>query len=377
MLKDENGGGAIRAQQGSSTLPAGNTFDASGYHFYNDGDDTVDYYYNGTATGQTPNISKIYRVNRISTNSTNPCLSHYGGGTVVKSPEEKAQLEDDFHSAQEDIDLLVSLYKRRLAGGGTADELADLRAQIAQRVHDRSLAVDDIARSILNDIVTDHRELRTWLRNMGDLASDRLAIASYVQEGDFDGAFSLAQTLPSLYGLEGDELSDHANHLRLLGLHRALRQSGRTTTQLTDDERLMVEDIARAGYPYSGSLAAALLETGGLRGDDRSFCPELPRIADRGRGETGTEEREASDLKVTVTPNPASSQVTVEYALPEGSSHATLSVVNTLGEKLLELGLEGNRGSMVVDLRELPAGVYFFVVTDLNGRTSSGKVVKQ
>ena len=377
VLKDENGGGAIRAQQGSSTLPAGNTFDASGYHFYNDGDDTVDYYYNGTATGQTPNISKIYRVNRISTNSTNPCLSHYGGGTVVKSPEEKAQLEDDFHSAQEDIDLLVSLYKRRLAGGGTADELADLRAQIAQRVHDRSLAVDDIARSILNDIVTDHRELRTWLRNMGDLASDRLAIASYVQEGDFDGAFSLAQTLPSLYGLEGDELSDHANHLRLLGLHRALRQSGRTTTQLTDDERLMVEDIARAGYPYSGSLAAALLETGGLRGDDRSFCPELPRIADRGRGETGTEEREASDLKVTVPPNPASSQVTVEYALPEGSSHATLSVVNTLGEKLLELGLEGNRGSMVVDLRELPAGVYFFVVTDLNGRTSSGKVVKQ
>ena len=377
VLKDENGGGSIRAQQGSSTLPAGNTFDASGYHFYNDGDDTVDYYYNGIATGQTPNISKIYRVNRISTNSTNPCLSHYGGGTVVKSPEEKAQLEDDFHSAQEDIDLLVSLYKRRLAGGGTADELADLRAQIAQRVHDRSLAVGDIARSILNDIVTDHRELRTWLRNMGDLASDRLAIASYVQEGDFDGAFSLAQTLPSLYGLEGDELSDHANHLRLLGLHRALRQSGRTTTQLTDDERLMVEDIARAGYPYSGSLAAALLETGGLRGDDRSFCPELPRIADRGRGETGTEEREASDLKVTVTPNPATTQVTVEYILSEGSSRAMLSILNTLGEKMTELGLEGNRGSTVVDLRELPAGVYFFVVTDLNGRTSSGKVVKQ
>jgi hypothetical protein len=54
-----------------------------------------------------------------------------------------------------------------------------------------------------------------------------------------------------------------------------------------------------------------------------------------------------------------------------------LSILNTLGEKLLELGLEGNRGSTVVDLHELPAGVYFFVVTDLNGRTSSGKVVKQ
>jgi hypothetical protein len=212
---------------------------------------------------------------------------------------------------------------------------------------------------------------------MGDLASDRLAIASYVQEGDFDGAFSLAQTLPSLYGLEGDELSDHANHLRLLGLHRALRQSGRTTTQLTDDERLMVEDIARAGYPYSGSLAAALLETGGLRGDDRSFCPELPRIADRGRGETGTEEREASDLKVTVTPNPASSQVTVEYILSEGSSRAMLSILNTLGEKMMELGLEGNRGSRAIGLQKLPAGVYSIVVKEPNGRRCASKLVIQ
>ena len=49
--------------------------------------------------------------------------------------------------------------------------------------------------------------------------------------------------------------------------------------------------------------------------------------------------------------------------------------LNTLGEKMMELGLEGNRGSTVVDLRELPAGVYFFVVTDLNGRTSSSKLM--
>ena len=78
-----------------------------------------------------------------------------------------------------------------------------------------------------------------------------------------------------------------------------------------------------------------------------------------------------------MTPNPASSQVTVEYILPEGSSRAMLSILNTLGEKLLELGLEGNRGSKIVDLHELPASVYFFVITDQSGKTSSGKVVKQ
>ena len=101
----------------------------------------------------------------------------------------------------------------------------------------------------------------------------------------------------------------------------------------------------------------------------------LPKITERGNGSANTEEREARDFKVTVMPNPASSQVTVEYTLPEGSTRATLSVVNTLGEKMTELGLEGSRGSRVVDLHELPASVYFFVVTDQSGRTSSSKLM--
>jgi hypothetical protein len=52
-----------------------------------------------------------------------------------------------------------------------------------------------------------------------------------------------------------------------------------------------------------------------------------------------------------------------------------LSILNTLGEKMMGLGLEGNCDSRVVDLHELPAGVYFFVVTDQSGRISSRKVI--
>ncbi|MBR3709406.1 MAG: T9SS type A sorting domain-containing protein, partial [Bacteroidales bacterium] len=320
VLGNDGGGGGIRPQQGSLALPAGNTFGASGYHFYNDGDNTVDYCYYSGDTDQVPDNAKLYRVNRIPTTMENGCQSHYGLGNVNRSPE-------------------------------------------------------DVIRAILNDSVTDHQELRARLRGMGDLASDRLAIASYVQEGDFDGAFTLAQTLPSLYRMDGDEQADHSNHLRLLGLYRTLHQSGRTTGQLTGDERLLVEDIARAGYPYSGSLARALLEETSHERGTRYRCPELPKITERGNGSANTEEREARDFKVTVTPNPASSQATVEYTLPEGSTRAALSVVNTLGEKMTELGLEGNRGSRIVGLHELPAGVYFIVVTDQSGKTSSGKVI--
>ena len=250
-------------------------------------------------------------------------------------------------------------------------------AQIAQRLHDRFLAAGDIVRSLLNDTVTDLSELRSWLRNMGDIASDRIAIASHVQEGDFDGAFSLAQALPTLYGLEGEELADHSNHLRLLGLYRALHLSGRTTDQLTDDERLLVEDMARAAYPYSGTLARALLESTGPRENNDYPCPKLPGTADKGRGSAGTEDHEAPDFRVTATPNPASSQVTVEYTLPKGSKRAILSVVNTLGEKVIELELEDNYGRKLIDLHKQPAGVYFFILMDQTGRSNYIKVIHQ
>ena len=248
---------------------------------------------------------------------------------------------------------------------------------MAQRVHDRSLAAGDIVRSLLNDTVTDLSELRTWLRNMGDIASDRIAIASHVQEGDFDGAFALAQALPTLYGLEGEELADHSNHLRLLGLYRALHLSGRTTDQLTDDERLLVEDMARAAYPYSGSLARALLESTGPRGNNDYTCPKLPGTADKGSGSTGTEDHEAPDFKVTATPNPASSQVTVEYTLPEGSKRATLSIANILGMEMLTMEIDGSNGSKTIDTSAWPSGLYYLIVTDGNGRSYSEKIIKK
>ena len=96
-LKD--GVGDIQSQQGSYTQPAGNTFGASGYQFDNQGEHWIDYYYNDTATGQTPNSTKVNRVYLHGTSNYNPCNTHYGGGSVDKSASEKAALESAYLSA--------------------------------------------------------------------------------------------------------------------------------------------------------------------------------------------------------------------------------------------------------------------------------------
>ena len=376
VLKD-NGYGDINPQQGSSASPAGNTFSGSVYHFYNDGNNGVDYYYQSGATSQTPNSSLTTGVTTHAVNAMKRCYSHNHGDLRMSPQEEKAELEKQYQMAQANFELFVSLFNELLESGGNEEELAELRTQIAYYANERSRAACGIVRINLNDTVTNPQELRTWLRNAGDIASDRLTVASFAQEGDFDSALELAGQLPSVYGLTDEDLADHADYMSLLVLFKTLHDSGRTTAQLTEEEIRMVEGIAANTYGVARLYAKVLLD--GQLGDRgaRHLCPTLPQEDDKERGSSGIGEYQNSDFMVTVSPNPAYTQVQVAYTLPKASTSASLSLVNVLGEKVTEVWLENNHGSAVIDLSNLPAGLYFVSVTDTNGRRCVKKVVKQ
>lgn len=337
VLKD-GGVGGIYPYQGSSMSPAGNTFDGSLYHFYNDGDWSVNYCYYTGNPDQVPSGSKIFGVTATSTNNANQCLTHYG--SVVRSPEEKSQLEKEFLSSSD--------------------------------WHDRFLAAGDIVRSDLHDSVSNPAELRTWLANMSEISADRTAIASFIQEGDFDNAFKLAEQLPDRYQLEGDGLLEYSEYMQLLNLHRTLYATHRTVAQLSDSERKMVESIAKEGYGFSKSMAAAMLR--GSSDEPSYSCPILPSGTRGMEGSTGIGQLEVSDFSVSVIPNPASTMARVEYTLPVECQQASFELFNTLGERVMSVILEGQIGSKTVMLESLPKGVYNFSVRSANA-TLSGKLI--
>ena len=371
---NDHGDGGVCPLQGSSSRPAGNTFSGSDYHFYNDGENTLDYYYNSSATGQTPDNALLYRVNRFSTTNSSHCMSH-GGGNVEKTQKGMEELKKDYQTATENYSRLVRLYKELLGAGSTSEELAELISQIGQYAHDRSFAAGEIVRINLSDTVANPQELRTWLLNAGDIASDRMAIASLVQEGDFDSAMELAKRFPDLYNLKDDDLVDHTHYTSLLALFKTLHETGRTTEQLNDEEIKMVEGIAGLATGVSRSLAKALLE--GQQGDSRSnyLCPELP--INKNKGDLDVKEQKTSDFEIKVSPNPAQSQVLIEYTLPESSSFGILKLVNALGERQMELQLESSKESQLIDIHGLPSDLYFIIVTDQHGRFFTAKIVKQ
>lgn len=467
VLKDEEANySGIQQSQGSPSIAAGNTFGGTQYHFFNDGDYSVNYYYNSNQLDQIPNPSKIYNVSISDKTNSNSCITHYDD-RIVLSEEEKASRENDYLSARTAYNSLKQIYEHRIDGGNTAAEVSDitnatssdmwtlraqllghspylsqevltaaadrddvftdpvlfeilaanpdelkkdtlisylenkdnplpdymigllrqiangttartaLEAQMAKYGHDYMLAAGDIVRSNLNDSTANPAELRAWLAAMEDIESDRMAVASYIQEGDFTSAIALANMFPSLYGLQGRDLVDHTDYMRLLGLYQTLDTTGRTVFEMTDAETEMVEEIADEGTGTSQAMAEALLSSVMENRIRYSSCPELPleKEGDRGIGNyTDAVVNEAVGFNVSLSPTPATTWVSVEYTLPVGATSAILTLTSTLGVKVMEAELGGSQGSKVLDLRGLSAGVYGYAVR-CNGYMENGKLI--
>ena len=464
----ENSSGDIAQSQGSSTLPAGNTFSGSQYHFYNDGESVINYYYNTNNANQTPNSSRLFRITSIPTSSVNPCNPHYGNGSVVRSDEELEELETIYDNSILTFNELNNVYTSRIDGGDTQAELLDintataddasrlrsqllglspylsqevlttaasrndvfstsalfeilsanpdelkkdtlisylenkdnpmpeymtellreiangstartaLESQMAKSEREYILAAGDIVRSNLNSEESDNEELRLWLGNMNDMASDRLAIATYIQESDFENALALAETLPDVYALQGAELEEHNDYISILRLYETLDESGRDIMQLTETETEMLEEIADNGSGSSQMMATAIIEQNGVTTGTGYSCPTLPTANNSKRGTANLKSDIASamGMKADFAPNPATAWTEIDYTLPLDEEKASLVITNALGVNVMATELDGNHGRKTLYLEQLPAGVYTYFVK-CGEYTITGKLMKK
>ena len=465
----ENSSGDIAQSQGSSTLPAGNTFSGSQYHFYNDGESMINYYYNTNNANQTPNSSRLFRITSIPTSSVNPCNPHYGNGSVVRSDEELEELETIYDNSILTFNELNNVYTSRIDGGDTQAEIMDintataddasrlrsqllglspylsqevlttaasrndvfstsalfeilsanpdelkkdtlisylenkdnpmpeymtellreiangstartaLESQMAKSEREYILAAGDIVRSNLNSEESDNEELRLWLGNMNDMASDRLAIATYIQESDFENALALAETLPNVYALQGAELEEHNDYISILRLYETLDESGRDIMQLTETETEMLEEIADNGSGSSQMMAYAILSQNDEALITAVNCPVLPTAnnnSKRGTAHVKSDMAAAMGMKADFAPNPATAWTEIDYTLPLDEEKASLVITNALGVNVMTVELNGNHGRKTLYIEQLPAGVYTYFVK-CGEYTITGKLMKK
>ncbi len=454
----------IQSSQGSSLAAARNTFSANGYHFYNNGDHRITYYYyDATGFGDEQPLNNSEGNVRVeSTTQTDNCPSNFGENPVslVLTAAEKQQREQEYYDAYAAYNSLKSVYDSHIDGGSTSDMLDDiatatptdmwvLRAQllgaspylsspVLTAVSDRddvftesvlfeillsnpeelkkdslmdflrnktnplpeymmnildqvangatartvmearmaasrgeyTRAAGDIIRGLVNDTIINLIELRGWLGNLDDIHADHDIIATYVDEGNFTDALALANMLPTLYGLTGNDLTEHNDYVELLELYRDLYNDDRNTMQLDSTERVQVERIAHYGTGYPQSMAQAILYGTDWESytDENPFnCPDLTIVEDAKGGDriyTYTQEdlSKAMGMSVSVKPNPATTWTAVDYNLPKDDTKATVTITSALGVTMLSSELNGHQGQKVLDLRHLSDGVYVYTV---------------
>jgi hypothetical protein len=265
------------------------------------------------------------------------------------------------------IDLLKQLAE------GTTYKTA-LQQQMAGYKHAYTRAAHDIIRSNLNDTVTDNVELRNWLDNLGGITSDRQIIATYISEDNFAEALALANMLPQLYQLEGNELTEHNYYMDMLSLHQTLYQEGRNTFQLDSTEKANIIFIANNSKGVAGAQAKSILE--GVYEEYFDDCPDADGSAGCKSSSTINPNvlGRAYGLNISVKPNPAKQWAAFDYTLPGDETEATITITNATGAVIEILEVNGKQGQKLWDTRKVKPGVYIYTIK-LAGFSQSGKIV--
>lgn len=273
-------------------------------------------------------------------------------------------------------DYMIGLLQQ-IASGITARTA--MESQMAYYGQEYQRAAGDVVRSIANDSVIDMNALVAWLGNMDELESDREIVSLYMEEGNFENALSLANMLPTLYNLSGDDLAEHNDYMAMLTLYKKLFIDGRSITQLDSVERAMVEHTADYSSGTPQAMAKVIMtEAYGYRYPD---CPSGVNLEYpvRGFGQTGAvfsdeDIDKAMGFSINMSPNPARTWVAIDYTLPIGSSKALIRIADIYGKSVATYCLQGTESQKVLDLRDFVPGVYTYTVS-CGKLSQTGKLV--
>jgi len=292
---------------------------------------------------------------------------------LAANPDElkKEELMKYLEEKQDPLPAYMINILRSVASGTTYKTV--LQQQMARYNRNKTRAAHDIIRSILSDSVTNNNELRNWLDNLGGLSADRQIIATYIYEDNFTDAFTLANMLPQLYSLEGDELIEHNYYIDILNLHYSLNQQGRNTMQLDSTEIANLALIANNSNKIASSQARSILEA--HYGYHFVNCPQIDSTAGyKSSSNTMDALSKVYGLNISVKPNPAKQWAAFDYTLPENENTATITISDVSGKTIEVLQINGQQGQELWDTRQIKHGVYIYTLK-VAGLSKSGKII--
>jgi hypothetical protein len=188
-------------------------------------------------------------------------------------------------------------------------------------------------------------------------AAHYLLATAHMSISDTLSALNLLNNIPNSFTLDARQQDIHNAMMALSGINAALNTD---TTFLQPDSAQVITlfDIFDQKLGLAGIYAQNLLIAAGLLEYEADIeIPEMLKFMpvfqkERRRAPEGP-------AYIKVFPNPARSYITAEYKLDAEPSNAQLLVIAADGRMIRQVHLKNSQDQVVIELQNLPAGIYF------------------
>lgn len=235
-------------------------------------------------------------------------------------------------------------------------------------------SAQDIIRDILYDSVFDSYNYRSWLGNLNSIVTDRQIISSYLSDNDTSSAIELLNLLPSLYGLEGESLTDYNNYKSLVEMQMSWIAQGKTLEDLDSLEVAEIEEIASDSINYAGYLARNILDYANIHHYCNCKASSDSTILKNFHHSSFFPESEEQLVKIYAEPNPAHTYVSFTYELLGENSTGIVVISDLTGNMIHRFSVSGKIGQEVWNTNRVNAGLYYYRLIS-SGLSKSGKIV--
>lgn len=134
--------------------------------------------------------------------------------------------------------------------------------------------------------------------------------------------------------------------------------AGRNLAMLTNAEKEQLSVIAATNTGIASTQAKGILEF--MTGTPYCNCVRYNDVTKHSIVNPSTVVELPSEIKISVAPNPATTWITFEYALPEKLTSVTVTITDNTGRKIETLTLTGRQRQKVLDTRRYASGAYIY-----------------
>jgi hypothetical protein len=191
-------------------------------------------------------------------------------------------------------------------------------------------------------------------------------------EKNYTAKQAMLNLIPATRNLEGNALAEYNDYKSMMQMQMAWQQQNRSIFELDSLEVAILLDFAENTGGKAALMARGILEYA----YDHHYCNCLPvDDATAWKSMAAMPGNDADNgLSIQAVPNPASTWVAFNFALPVHVNEAVLQITDVHGRSITSFAITVNQGQQVWDIRDMKKGVYLYTLK-AGAITKNGKLI--